>query len=128
MTTPSRQPEALRALQDAKKEAKARAEKEALEAPPLPEVDLDTEECFIRLVVGMFASQLRLGMGVMPDGMAIWIRLSVPSKSTDPRAGMVSFVVSDDTAAVLRKAVQAMEAPAKPPWWKPDQFARTDQS
>lgn len=121
-------PDALKALQEAKRSAKARAEREEAEKPPLPEVDLDTEECFVRLVVHMFASELRLGMGVMPDGMAIWVRLSVPAKSTDPRAGLVSFVVSDDTAAVLRKAVQAMEAPAKPPWWKPDQYTRTDQS
>lgn len=124
--TMSKPPDALKALQQARTDAMARAEAEALEKPALPEVDLDESECFVRLVIGMYASQLRLGMGVMPDGMAIWIRLSIPTKSSDPRAGMVSFVVSDDTAAVLRKAVQAMEAPAKPPWWKPDQFARTD--
>ena len=111
-------------LQEARRQAMARAELEAAEAPELPVVDMDETECFVSLVIAMYASKLRLGMGVMPDGMAIFIRLSMPAESTDPHAGLVSFVVSDDTAGVLRKAVQALEAPPKPPWWKPDQFAR----
>lgn len=119
-------PDALKALQQARKDAASRAEKAAAEAPKVDDIDLDEAECFVRLVISMYASQLRLGMGVMPDGMAVFVRLSIPSASTDPRAGMVSFVVSDDTTSVLRKAVSALEAPAKPPWWKPDQFARTD--
>jgi len=119
-----RQPDALKALQEARRTAMARAEAEAKEAPELPEIDLDEAECFVRLVIHMFASQLKVGMGVMPDGMAIFVRLSVPTKSQDPHAGCVAFAVSDDTLSVLRKAVQAMEAPPKPPWWKPDQFAQ----
>lgn len=120
----ARKPDALRALQVAQNDAKARAEIKATEAPDLPDIDLDEAECFVRLVIGCYASQLRLGMGVMPDGMAIFIRLSVPTESVDPRAGMVSFVISNDPLEVLRKAVQALEAPAKPPWWKADKFAR----
>jgi hypothetical protein len=120
----SKEPDALKALQQARRDAMARAELAATESNALPEVDLDETECFVRLVIAMYASGVRLGMGVMPDGMAIFIRLSVPTESVDPHSGMVSFVVSDDTAAVLRKAVQALEAPAKPPWWKPDQYAR----
>jgi len=105
--------------------ARAKAEKEA--APPPPEaIDLDEAECFVRLVIEMYSSGLRLGMGVMPDGMAVWIRLSVPSKATSPYAGLVSFVISDDTTTVLRKAVVSLEAAPRPPYWKPDQFARTD--
>lgn len=118
-----KQPDALKALQEARRTAMARAEAEAQEAPELPEVDLDEAECFVRLVIHMYASQLKLGMGVLPDGMAVFIRLTFPTKSQDPHAGLVAFVVSDDTSSVLRKAVQALEAPPKPPWWKPDQFA-----
>lgn len=121
-------PDALRALQDARQHAIKAAKEEAAKAPPMPEVDLDEAECFVRLVIAMYASKLRLGMGVMPDGMAIFVRLSFPATVEEPRAGMVAFVVSDDTAAVLRKAVQALEAPPKPPWWKPDQFAGSNQS
>ena len=121
-------PDALAALQEARKQAMARAAEEEAAKPPVVEEDLDEAECFVRLVIAMYASKLRLGMGVMPDGMAIFIRLSVPAESTDPHAGMVSFVVSDDTAGVLRKAVAALEAQPKLPFWKPDQFARNGRN
>ena len=109
-------------LQAARTAAMARAEEQS-NTESLPQSDLDEAECFVRLVIYMYAVQLKLGMGVMPDGMAVFIRLSVPTTSKDPHAGMVSFVVSDDTLGVLRKAVSAMEASAKSPFWKPDQFA-----
>jgi hypothetical protein len=112
-------------LEKAKKLAKARAEQAALEAPPPPQNDEDEASCFVRLVIEMFTSGMRLGMGTMPDGMAVWIRLSVPSAAESPYAGLVSFVVSDDTLTVLRKAVASLEAAPKPPYWKPDQYART---
>jgi hypothetical protein len=118
-------PDALKALQEARRTAMARAEEQEAAKPPPIDETLTEAECFVRLVIAMYAYQLRVGMGVMPDGMAIFIRLSVPAESKDPHAGMVSFVVSDDTAAVLLKAVQALEAQPKPPFWKPDQFAQS---
>lgn len=111
-------------LEKAKKIARERAEKAAAEAPKAREVDDDEAACFVRLVIEMFTSGMRLGMGTMPDGMAVWIRLSVPSEADSPYAGMVSFVVSDDSLGVLRKAVAALECKPQPPFWKPDQFAR----
>jgi hypothetical protein len=123
-TTVAKQSDALKALQEARKQAMARAAQEAADTPPPPNDDLDEAECFVRLVVAMYASKLKVGMGVLPDGMAVYLRLTMPSESTDERAGMVSFVVSDDTLSVLRKAVQALESAPKPPYWKPDQFAR----
>jgi hypothetical protein len=111
------------ALEAAQKAAQARAALEAAQAPDVPPIDLDEAECFIQLVIESYASGMRLGMGTMPDGMAIWIRLSVPSKAASPYAGMVAFLVSDDTLAVLRKAVAALEAAPKAPFWKPDQYA-----
>jgi len=115
-------------LEKAKKAAKLRAEKAAKEAPPPREVDDDEAACFVRLVIEMFTSGLRLGMGTMPDGMAVWIRLSIPREAESPYAGLVSFVVSDDTLTVLRKAVASLEAAPQPPYWKPDQFARGNAS
>jgi hypothetical protein len=114
------------ALEAAQQAAQTRAQKEALEAPKPVEVDLDEAECLVQLIVESYASGMRMGMGTMPDGMAIWMRLSVPGKAASPYAGMVSFLVSDDPLTVLRKAVLSLEAPAKPPYWKVDQFARTD--
>lgn len=114
------------ALEAAQKAAQTRAKEEAAKAPPPTEVDLDEAECFVQLVIESYASGMRMGMGTMPDGMAIWIRLSVPSTATSPYAGMVSFLVSDDTLTVLRKAVVSLESPAKPPYWKVDQYARTN--
>lgn len=113
-------------LEAAKAAASARAKEEAAKAPQLSEVDLDAEECLVQLAVESFASGLRMGMGTMPDGMAIWMRLSMPSKASSAYAGLVAFLISDDPLTVLRKAVAALEAPPKPPFWKPDQFARPD--
>lgn len=101
----------------------ARAKEQQKPEEPTDAFELDEAECFVRLVISMYASQLGLGMGVMPDGMAVWIRLRVPSSSNDPRAGKVAFVVSNDTLSVLQKAVQAMEASPTSNWWKPDRFA-----
>jgi hypothetical protein len=112
------------ALEAARAVAKARAEKEALEAPPPVQHDEDEAACFVRLVIEMFTSGLKVGMGTMPDGMAVWIRLSMPRSAESPYAGMVSFVVSDDTLTVLRKAVASLEAAPKLPYWKPDQYAK----
>lgn len=110
-------------LKEAQERAKVRA-KERLEAEPQPDVsDLSEAECFVRLVIAMYAFQLGVGMGVLPDGMAIWIRLRVPADSSDERAGMVAFVAHNDPATVLRKAVLALEASPKSNWWKPDRFA-----
>jgi len=116
--------DALRDLAEARKGAMARAEEAANTTPPVDVGDYDEAECFVRLAVWMYACDLRLGMGHMPDGMALWIRLSVPTSSSDPHAGMVSFVVTDDTRALLNKAVAAMDAKPQAPWWKPDQFAK----
>jgi hypothetical protein len=114
------------ALEAAQKAAQTRAQKAELEAPKPVEVDLDEAECFVQLVIESYASGMRMGMGTMPDGMAIWVRLSVPSTATSPYAGMVSFLISDDTLTVLRKAVASLEAPPKFPYWKPDAFAKTN--
>lgn len=116
-------PDALKALQEAKRAAMARAEAKEAETQ-VQDLDLTPEECLVQLTIHMFASGLKLGMGVMPDGMAVFIRLSFPPESTDPRAGMVSFVVSNDIEAVLLKAVSSLEASAQSNFWKKDRFAR----
>src|SRR5258707_7020132 len=106
-------PDALKALEVARQQAIDRAQ-ELAESFPEPEtVDYSVDECITQLVIAMYALGLKMGLGVMPDGMAIYVRLSVPSKSVDPRAGMVSFVVHNDPTEVLRKAVQALEASAQ---------------
>jgi hypothetical protein len=116
-------PDALRALEAAKKTAKARAQAEAAAAPKQDPSDRDETECFIHLVISMYSAGLKMGVGVMPDGMAIYIRLSFPSTSTDERAGMVSFLVSQDTKSVLNKAVDALEASERSQYWKVDRYA-----
>lgn len=116
-------PDALKALQAAQKVAQQRAKVKAESDKFVDSSDLSDSECIVQLVVAMYASQLSLGMGVLPDGMAIWIRLRIPKDSTDPRAGMVAFVAHNDPSVVLRKAVYALEAPSQSNWWKPDRFA-----
>jgi len=110
-------------LKDARKAAVARAKEETQPDEPTDAFGLTVEECYVRLAVSMFASGLGLGMGVMPDGMALWIRLRMPSKAKDPRAGMVAFVAHTDPLIVWQKAVQALESSAQSNWWKPDRFA-----
>lgn len=119
-----KQPDALKALEEARRTAAARAEeRENLE--PEPDVlEESVEDCMLRLVINMYASELKLGMGVMPDGMAVWCRLGFPKTSRDPRAGLVSFCVSDTLQAVLLKAMAALESSEKSQYWKPDQYAR----
>jgi hypothetical protein len=117
-------PDALKALQDARKTAKTRAAEEAAKAPQSDPSDRDETECFVRLVIAMYSLPLKMGMGVMPDGMAIYIRLSIPKTSSDERSGMVSFLVSDDTKSILNKAVDALEAGPQSRYWKPDRFAQ----
>jgi hypothetical protein len=116
-------PDALKALDAARKTAKARAQAEADAAPKQDPSDRDETECFVHLVIAMYSTGLKMGLGVMPDGMAIYIRLSMPASSADPRAGMVSFVVSQDTKSVLNKAVDALEASEKSQYWKVDRYA-----
>jgi len=112
------------ALDQAKKEASARYVAAPQVTDKLPNIDLDEAECLVQLFVEMLGTGLKMGLGAMPDGLAFWVRLSVPSEATSPYAGMVSFLVADEPAAALRKAVAALEASPKPPFWKPDQFAR----
>jgi hypothetical protein len=116
-------PDALKALEAARKASQARAKETAAAAPHEDPSDRDETECFVHLVIAMYASGLKMGLGVMPDGMAIYIRLSIPAASTDPRSGMVSFVVSQDTKSVLNKAVDALEASEKSRYWKVDRYA-----
>lgn len=101
--------------------ARAKAEKEAEE--PSDAFNLTIEECYVRILVAMFALGVGVGLGVMPDGMAIWIRLRMPAKAEDPRAGHVAFVAHSDPQTVWQKAVQALESSAQSNWWKPDRFA-----
>jgi hypothetical protein len=115
-------PDALKALQEARKAAMARAEERDQEEQVVS-LDLSIEEAVIQLCINMFASELKLGMGVMPDGMALYIRLSVPPTSKDPHAGYVAFAVSNEAESLLNKAIQAMEASVQSNWWKPDKFA-----
>lgn len=104
--------------------AKARAEKKAAEAEPVQDpTDHDEAFCFQHLVIAMYLSGLKLGMGVMPDGMAVYCRLSMPKSAEDDRAGMVAFVVSGEPRAVLNKALVALESSAQSNYWKPDRFA-----
>jgi len=116
-------PDALKSLEAARKSAIAQAKEVAANTPTADVSDRDEAECFVTLVISMYASQLKVGFGVLPDGMAIFCRLSFPSTSTDSRAGMVSFLISDDTRAVLNKAVDALEADGKSRYWKADRFA-----
>lgn len=116
-------PDALSALQAAKKLAVERAKELEASFPEPVQLDLTAEECYVRLVIDMYASGIKLGMGVMPDGMAIWCRISMPSTAKDPRAGMVAFVVHNDPTEVLRKAILAMDASERSNYWKVDRFA-----
>jgi hypothetical protein len=116
-------PDALKALAEARKIAIERAKELEESFPEQETVDYSIDECFTQLIISMYASGLKLGMGVMPDGMAIYVRLSMPNGGVDPRAGMVSFVVHNDPTEVLRKAVLALEASEKSAYWKPDRFA-----
>jgi hypothetical protein len=111
-------------LEAARKAAVARA-KEAAEATPPPSdvSDLSIEDCFVRVLIEMFALGVGLGLGVMPDGMAIWIRLRMPAEAKDPRAGHVAFVAHNDPQTVWQKAVLALESSSPGQWWKPDRFA-----
>lgn len=117
-------PDALKALQEARKTAKARAKALADAEPREDPSDRDETECLVHLVISMYSTGLKVGLGVMPDGMAIYARLSVPSSSEDPRAGMVSFLVAQDTKTVFNKAVDALEASEKSQYWKPDRFSQ----
>src|SRR5689334_10662340 len=89
-------PDALKALQDARKTAMVRAEERDEGEQPADVGNLSVEECLVRLLIEMYASELTLGMGVMPDGMAVYARLRYPTSCKDPRAGLVSFVVHND--------------------------------
>jgi len=115
-------PDALK-LEMARKAAVARG-KEQRKADLNVDSTLTVEECFVRLVIEMYASGTKLGFGVMPDGMAIWCRLSVPTGAHSPYAGRVSFVVSNEHATLLSKAVAALEAAPDGVFWKADAFAR----
>lgn len=110
-------------LRDAQKAAVARAKAEAQSDEPTDAFNLSVEECWIRVVIAMYASGVGVGVGVMPDGMAIWVRLRMPAKAKDPRAGHVAFVAHNDPQVVWQKAVQAMESSVQSSWWKPDRFA-----
>lgn len=112
-------------LQDAKRAAKARAEKQAAEEiAEAPKIDYSTEECLVLLTIEMFRTGLTVGMGVLPDGMAVYVRLRMPSKAEDPRAGQVAFLAGSDAPSALNKAVQALDAPKDGVYWKPDRFAQ----
>ena len=111
-------------LRAAQKTAVARAKEEAAPEEPSDAFSLSIEECYVRIVIAMYTSGIGLGLGVMPDGMALWIRLRVPTKSKDPRAGHVAFVAHNDPAVVWQKAVQALESSVGSNWWKPDRFAQ----
>jgi hypothetical protein len=115
--------DALRALQDAKKAAQANAASRQEAEPATPEVDDDEATCFVKLSIACYLHGYVLGMGAMPDGSALWLRLRCPATSDDPRAGMVAFCVSDDSLGILQKAVAALDASPKSKWWKPDRFA-----
>lgn len=101
-----------------------RAEERANAEPEPPASEESIEDCMLRLALYCYSSELKLSMGVMPDGMAIWLRLGFPKASKDERAGMVSFVVSDELQAVLWKAMAALDSSSKSQYWKPDQYAR----
>ena len=115
-------PDALSKARDA---AMARAAQEAANQPPQPpDPEWDIEECFVRLAIDMFSLPCKVGLGVMPDGMALFGRVSVPTSSTDHRAGAMAFVVSDEPQTLLRKLVSCLDDPAYGAFWKPDRFAQ----
>lgn len=123
MTSTKGKTDAPTPLDIARRQAIERAQELAESFPEAATIDYSSDECITQLVIAMYALGLKLGMGVMPDGMAIYIRLSVPRGSVDPRSGMVSFVVHNDPVEVLRKSIQALEASAQSAYWKPDRFA-----
>jgi hypothetical protein len=108
----------------AAKRAAAKRFKETPVPEKLPNISLSAEECLVQLFVEMLSSGARLGMGAMPDGMAFWVRISVPIAATSPYAGMVAFLVAGDPQTALSKAVAALESPAGAPFWKTDQYAK----
>lgn len=121
-------PDALKALQEARKQAQARAKEEAAKAADMPDVDYDEAECLVQLIIASYSIGLRFTFGVLTDGMAVYCRLNIPANAADARAGMVAFVASSDTLAVLRKAVLALQAGPKSNFWKQDQWASRQAS
>jgi len=111
-------------IADAKKMAKARIEAEAAKKTETAgTIDYSVEECLVLITIEMFRSGLTVGMGILPDGMAVYVRLRMPSEADDDRAGMVAFLAGADTASALSKAIHALESSAKSNYWKPDRFA-----
>lgn len=110
-------------LDAARKAAVARAKEAAAANPPSDVSDYTLEDCFVRVLVEMFSLGVGLGVGVMPDGMAVWIRIRMPAEAKDPRAGHVAFVAHNDPTVVWQKAVLALESASPGQWWKPDRFA-----
>jgi hypothetical protein len=117
-----RKPDALRALQEAQKSAQTAAKLRQENEPAQAEVTDDEAACFVHLAVAAYRHQVVVGMGAMPDGSGLWLRLRVPSASDHPCAGMVAFCVSDDSLGLLQKAVSALDSTPKSKWWKPDRF------
>lgn len=113
-------------LKEAKAQAKKRlaAEEEARKLDE-PDVEYSTDELLTLLTIEMFRTGLTLGMGILPDGMATFVRLRMPGKADDPRAGQVAFLAGSDAHSALTKAVQCLDAPANGTYWKPDRFAQS---
>lgn len=107
----------------ARQAAQAAAAARSAAEPSVETFDGDEAVCFVQLAVACYLDGFVVGMGAMPDGSALWIRLRCPASSENARAGMVAFVVSDDTLGLLQKAVSALEASPDSKWWKVDQFA-----
>jgi len=111
-------------LKEAKSAAKRRAEAQAAkEVEDAPSIEYSVEECLVLLTIEMFRTGLTVGMGVLPDGMAVYVRLRMPSQADDPRAGQVAFLAGSDAPSALLKAVYALDAPPNGTYWKPDKFA-----
>jgi len=114
---------ANKALEAARAEAAKRAKEAPKEEVRTDAFELSDSECYIRLVIEMYASGCGVSMGVMPDGMAQWVRLRYPTSSKSSFAGLVAFAVHNDPTTVLQKAVQALDASPNSQWWKPDRYA-----
>lgn len=109
-------------LAEARKVAQTRASQQAIgpEWPRSEDVDLDA--ALAELTIEMLSTGLRIAAGANPDGMSIWVRMTMPDDAIDERAGKVAFTASDLLDKALRKAVQLLETQS-PKIWKPNAFS-----
>lgn len=92
------------------------------EGPDWPKWDaIELDTAMEELTIASYEFGVKVGMGLMNDGSAVWCRLTYPGDCTHHNAGCVAFTVSDTMDKVIRKAVQLLDVHS-PRVWKADQY------